>query len=534
VRALAVAAMLLLVASSAHAIGRKELDMKIMATRADLERLRLEVEALRKGQNQNDAPLKALGTRLDALDAKFKALEESLAKGTDVGDRLLEVEGALEEVRADMVTSSELRKYQRKPDDKEFKSRHTQELELRLSYLGFRDDDIRAQLAALAPLAADPTLAPLLGGLAGIAGRFLASDDKLRPRLTLRLYWESNRFLSDTDFLYAYAMPELMLFVAEDDLARSLLPRDFARPRDRLGLIFKKAAIGLQKGRVRLSAGVLQLTHGSGFFLNPTNPFTPKDPLDPRKEVDGIPAAQLDWTPVAAEGLTLTLQLTGTAEPVRNDLLGARGGDLAFGGMAMLRADTKVLSLTAIALRQDPNTVGLDTWSFGGIASANPFGLTASVEALWTEAPYGGDYRPELIASIQGFASSIGPSGLTYVLEYYLNAHLPQDDDGAEVLRAILRGRDLLAVDRLTRALGRRQYLNLYVEPSLSKDLRGNIAALVNLDDDIGVLARVGFDLEYYTFVFHVFGGLTVGTENSELGNHVMESFGEVVVTAAF
>src|SRR5262249_4286535 len=144
--------------------------------------------------------------------------------------------------------------------------------------------------------------------------------------------------------------------------------------------IFKRAGVGVQLGRLSMTAGVLQFTYGAGFFVNPTNVFTPKNPLDPRREVDGVPAAKLDLGLVQSEALTLTLEAAVAARPVPNDVLGRYAGSVGVSGMAQLRADTLFASLTAIGIRQSPNDLGYDSNAFGGIVSTTPLGLTLSAE----------------------------------------------------------------------------------------------------------------------------------------------------------
>src|SRR5204862_4613704 len=100
----------------------------------------------------------------------------------------------------------------------------------------------------------------------------------------------------------------------------------------------------------------------------------------------------------------------------------------------------------------------------GGTVSLNPFGLTASVEGLYSERL--GEWAPELVASIQGFTSKIGPNGTTYIVEYVFNGHDPASraEAGADLVRAGSRGQTLAVLDQLTRPLDRRHYANVYLE----------------------------------------------------------------------
>src|SRR5262249_49771666 len=154
-------------------------------------------------------------------------------------------------------------------------------------------------------------------------------------------------------------------------------------------------------------------------------------------------------------------QIAGVAARVRNDLLGQFNDRLGYGGMAMIKADTKPGSLTAIALYQSPNDLGLDSPSFGGILHATPVGVPAHAEPLWTESAYGGDWKPALVASIQGFTNAVGANGTTYVLEYYADEHAPTSaaEASADLERAVERGQGLIVADLLLRPLGRRNYL---------------------------------------------------------------------------
>src|SRR5262249_54951987 len=268
----------------------------------------------------------------------------------------------------------------------------------------------------------------------------------------------------------------------------------------------------------------------------PTNPFTPKNPLDPRREVYGIPAAKLDLALVQEEGLTLTAQLAAVAAPVRNDLAAQFAGDLGYGGLAPIKADTNPVSLAAIGIYRPPNDDGNDSASFGGIVSTTPFGITASVEALWSEGPYGGDYQPHLVASIQGFTSEIGANGTTYVLEYYYEGHRPTTalEAGADLARAVERGRGLIVADLLTRPFGRRNYLSLYIEPSLTSQLRFNFGGLLGRDEAVGGLIRAGFDYDFYNFSVHAYGGATAGGTDSEFNHHPIGAFGDLAIFASF
>jgi hypothetical protein len=498
--------------------------------------LRQAIDALREELRQAPAPA--------VPEERIAALEKAIADLRDAAgapdDRIAELEAAVEELREDAATKSDLRKYVRKPDEKEFRSRIAQELELRAAFLDLREDELAGRVASLAQLGMLPGISPrsraLLAAIGGLAGLLERNDARLRPRLLLRLTWEANRFLDDDTYFFVSATPELAWFVYQHDVDRSLIPRDAAAPRDRLGLIFKKAAAGVSHGRLSLQAGVLQFTHGAGFFLNPTNVFTPKWPLDPRREVDGVPAARADLALVRREAVTVTAQAAAVAAPVRNDVLGQHDDALGFGAMAMLRADTGPVSLTAVGIYQAPDDAGRNAPAFGGTVSANPFGLTASVEALVSGGDAGDEWRPELVASIQGFTPKIGANGTTYVFEYVYNGHMPATGAAAigELGSAVLGEQALLALDRLTRPLGRRHYANLYLEPSLTQKLRVNLAALVGFDEAPGALLRAGFDWDLYNFTVHAFGGALLGAADSELDRHLIGAFAELAVFASF
>jgi hypothetical protein len=502
---------------------------------ADLQR---KLDALRADLGNRDAATQA---RLAALQQALDALKESSASASAAqAAKVEELAAALDELKDDAARKGDLARYVRKPDEKEFKSRSSQELELRTDWIDLRQDEIAATLAGIDALAKATPLQPAAQAIVHAAdqvGHLLElNDQQPRPRMLFRLYWETNRFIDEKSFLTVYAEPELQLFVYDSDIDRYLIPRDVAAPYARLGLVFKKAAASVTLGPVAATAGVLQFTYGAGFFVNPTNPFTPKNPLDPRREVYGIPAAKLDLALVQDEALTLTAQIAGVASRVRNDLLGLYPDRLAAGGLAMLKADTKPISLTAIGIYQSPNEYGLDSPSFGGIVSTTPFGITASVEALWTEAPYGGDYEPELVASLQGFTSAIGANGTTYVLEFYANQHMPTTavEDGADLARAVERGQQLIVADWLTRPLHRRNYFDLYLEPSLTQKLRVNVGGILGFDEAVGGLVRAGFDYDFYNFSVHAYGGATVGEDQSEFNHHPFGAFADLAVFASF
>jgi hypothetical protein len=515
-----------------HIPSREELGAGLVNLQQKLDAL---ADKLQSGER---ARVEALEQRLADLKKELEAPKNAAAP--DLAARVDELAAAIDELKEDWVKKDDLRKYVRKPDEKQGKTVVGEELEVRGDWVALRVDDIDARLARLAVLGQDPNLsaagqAILKAG--GALGQTLhANDGRPRPRLMLRLYWETDRFIDDSTFLTAYAQPELELFVYPQDIDRSILARDYLAPRQRLGFIFKKAALGVQTGRVSLQVGVLQFTYGAGFFINPTNPFTPKNPLDPRREVDGVPAAKLDLALVQTEPLTLTFQAAAIARNVPNDLLGQFSDKLGVSGMAQLKADTPVASLTAIGIAQSPGDLGRDTTSFGGIVSTTPFGLTLSAEALWQEAAFGGDYQPELVVSLQGFTSAIGPSGTTYIVEYYHDGPLPGTgaDAQAELVRGIERGDAFLVVDRLTRPLGRQNYLDLYLEPSLTQKLRVNLAGLIGLDEGFGAIVRGGFDWELYNFAVHAYGGVFLGEDATELAHHPIQAFADLAIFAKF
>jgi hypothetical protein len=387
-------------------------------------------------------------------------------------------------------------------------------------------------------VAAAPTTSPRAKGIVQAAtvlgGQLIDNDRRARPRLLFRATWEASRFLDTTSYLFVSATPELALFVYDQDIDRALIPRDVAHPRDRLGVSVKKAAAGAQLGRFGIQAGVLQFTYGSGFFLNPTNVFTPKNPLDPRREVDGVPAAKLDLALVQSEGASLGLQLAAVGDRVRNDVLGEHADALGFGGLAMLKLDTHLVSLTGIGIARSPDGFGESSLATGGIASVNPFGLTASVEALVSQRDAA--WAPELTASIQGFTSKVGANGTTYILEYVYQGHnaTTRAEASMELVSSVVTERSLATMEQLTRALGRRHYANLYLEPSVTQKLRVNVAALVGFDEAPGALLRAGFDYDLYNLTIHAFGGALVGSEESELEHHFIQAFGELAVFASF
>ena len=504
-----------------------------------LEELEAKVEALRA---EKVAAGKAAGEeeRLASLEKSLGELRAKLDAPAVEDPRLDELAGSLEELRDEAASKDDLRKYVRKPDEKQFKSRTAFELELRTAYMDLRQDELAARVASLGQLMQVPGITPrsraLLAAVGGLGAMLERNDAKLRPRMLFRLTWETNRFLDDDTFLFVSATPELGLFVYEPDVDRALMPRDAAEPRDRIGLIFKKATAGLTAGATTLQAGVLQFTHGSGFFVNPTNPFTPKNPLDPRREVDGIPAARVDVALVRKETVTVTAQAAAVAAPVRNDVVNQHGDSLGLGGMAMLRADTGPVSVSAIGIYEAPNDIGRNAASFGGTIVTNPFGLTASVEALFSGGNAGDDWKPDLVASIQGFTQKIGANGTTYILEYVYNGSLPASaaDAGGELAQGVLGEQALLVLDRMTRPLGRRQYVNLYVEPSLTEKLRVNLAGLIGFDEAPGALLRAGVDWELYNFTVHAFGGALLGAEHSEFKHHLVGGFAELAVFANF
>lgn len=506
---------------------------------ADLEE---KVAALKKELAlRADQRTAALEVRIAVIETRLLELKNGPATGAVDADKLQELEDAITELREEGASKGDLKKYVRKPDEKEFKSRTSQELELRLAFTDLREGELEDAVTGLGMLARDPTLGArgraILAAVGGLGEQLLANDARARPRMLFRLYWEANRFIGEGSYLFVSAMPELQLYVYDQDVDRVLIPRDVARPRDRLGLIFKKAAAGVQLGRVGLQAGVLQFTYGAGFFVNPTNVFTPKSPLDPRREVDGVPAVKLDLTLLQGETTTLTFQAAGIGRMVRNDLLADHGDELQLGALGILKLDTSLISLTGIGIYQNPDDLGRDdALSFGGIASITPFGLTTSVEALFSKAPFDGGYQPNLVASIQGFTPKIGANGMTYILEYLYSGDQPGSaaEAGADLARAVRAGESFFVVDRLTRPLGRRHYANLYLEPSLTQRLRVNLAGLVGFDEATGALVRAGFDYELFNFTVHAFGGVLLGADDSEFRHHFIQSFAEVAVFAGF
>jgi hypothetical protein len=493
------------------------------------------------------------GSEADALTARLEAIEETLVRlgagaggegATEGGEgqtadpreqRVQALEEALEELKNDLVTRDDLKRYQLKPDEREYKSRTTQELELRVAEQSYRQAEIERRLDRVDGLVLDEELRPTVEALGKVAALFLANDEDVRARASFRFYWEANRFLAGGDLLFVYAMPEIMVFAQRHDIDRFQLDRDYTEPRDRFALRLKKAALGAQLGDLRLVGGVLQFTYGAGFFLNPTNPFTPKHVLDPRREVDGIPAAQIEWTLVASEGFNLSTQVTAVSTPVRNDVSGDGWHELAWGGFWQLKMDTEPLSLSAIAIYQQPDAIGRDAASFGGTLSFAPFGVTTSVEAL-VRPDIHGTYRPELVASLQGFIAGLGANGTTWIAEYYYNGHGLRSEEALmdELVDAIEHERALYAAELLTRALSRSHYLNLYLEPSLSTEITANVAALVGLEEGGGVLARFGLDWELASLTVHAYGGFTWGAASSELATHVLESFAELALSASF
>jgi hypothetical protein len=524
-----------LACGAAHAQAESDPAQELARLRAQISALGAEVYTL-KSKLADQA---ALAAELEALSERVRKAEAALGsvdpQAPGSPDKLAELEETLEEIQGDMVTASDLRRYQLKPDDKLYRSRATQEIELRVAMNAYRQDEITRRSDAIDGLVLDEELRDQVEAFGEVAGLFLGNDQDIRPRVAFRAYWEANRFLDGGDLLFVYAMPEIMVFAQRHDIDRWQLDRDYTEPRDRVALRLKKAAAGAQVGNVRLVGGVLQLTYGAGFFLNPTNPFTPKHLLDPRREVDGVPAAQLEWTIVASEDVTLSTQVTGVATPLRNDVSGDSWHEMAWGGFWRLKLDTALLSISGIAIYQQPDALGQDVASFGGTISTAPFGITTSVEAIFRE-DIEGVYRPELIASLQGFWSEIGANGTTWVAEYYYNGHGLDSEEHliAELIDAVERGRTLYAADLLTRALSRSHYLNLYLEPSLSTELTFNVAALIGLEEGGGVLARFGLDWEISSFIVHTYGGFTYGAEDSELRHHVLESFFELALTANF
>jgi hypothetical protein len=533
-RSLAVILALLALAPDAGAQRRR------VPSRAELgeaiTRLEAQIVGLREGAHREGLTLSAeTEARLAAIE---KALAELRTQEPAGADRVQELADALDEVREEVATKADLKKYVRKPDEKEFRSRTAQELELRVSFTDLRAGEIEEVLAGLSLLAMAPASSErsraIVAAATSLGELLLANDRRARPRLLFRATWETSRFISDDSYLFVSATPEIGLFVYEKDLDRALIPRDVAAQRARLGVTFKKAAAGAQLGRLGLQAGVLQFTYGSGFFLNPTNPFTPKSPLDPRRAVDGVPAAKLDLALVQQEGLTLTAQAAAIADRVRNDVLAERDDALGFGGLALIKLDARLASLTAIGIAQAPDAFGETTLAAGGIVSANPLGLTASVEGLVSERQE--EWRPELVASIQGFTPKIGANGTTYILEYVFNGHNPASraEASADLARAVSREQTFTVMDQLTRALGRRHYANLYLEPSLTPKLRVNAAALVGFDEAPGALLRGGLDYDLFNVTVHAFGGALVGGEDSEFNHHIIQAFAELAVFATF
>jgi hypothetical protein len=537
---LALSLLALLAASSAAAQtqGRKRSPSRA-ELRQYLEELEAKLEALR-AEKATAGAAAAEEQRLASLEKSLGELRARLEAPPAQDPRLEELAGSLEELRDEAASKDDLRKYVRKPDEKQFKSRTALELELRTAYLDLRQGELEARVASLGQLMAVPGITPrsraILAAVGGLGAMLEQNDARLRPRLLFRLTWETNRFLDDDTFLFVSATPELGLFVYQPDVDRALMPRDAAEPRDRIGLIFKKATAGVTRGAMTLQAGVLQFTHGSGFFVNPTNPFTPKNPLDPRREVDGIPAARLDVALLRRETVTVTAQATAVAAPVRNDVVDQHGDSLGLGGLAMLRADTGPVSVSAVGIYEAPNDIGRNAASFGGTIVTNPFGLTASVEALFSGGNDGDDWKPDLVASLQGFTPSVGANGTTYILEYVYNGSLPATaaDAGGELAQGVLGEQALLVLDRMTRPLGRRHYLNLYLEPSLTEKLRVNLAGLIGFDEAPGALLRAGLDWELYNFTVHAFGGALLGAEDSEFNHHLVGGFAELAVFANF
>src|SRR5262249_39258542 len=103
-----------------HVMSREELG-------AGLMELSRKLDALRADLDGRDARIQA---RLDELQKAIDALKAP-ASGPDLAGRIDELSAALDELKDDAAKKSDLAKYVRKPDEKEFKSRTAEELELR-------------------------------------------------------------------------------------------------------------------------------------------------------------------------------------------------------------------------------------------------------------------------------------------------------------------------------------------------------------------------------------------------------------------
>src|SRR5690242_5878288 len=94
-----------------HVPSREELG-------AGLVELQRKLDALRADLDGRDAKVQA---RLAELQQAIDALKAP-ASGPDLGARLEELSAALDELKEDAARKSDLAKYVRKPDEKEFKS----------------------------------------------------------------------------------------------------------------------------------------------------------------------------------------------------------------------------------------------------------------------------------------------------------------------------------------------------------------------------------------------------------------------------
>src|SRR5688572_24854591 len=174
--------------------SRAELGGAIVELRQQLAELRAELA-------------KADPARAAAGEERLAALEKAIAElrarldEPDAAGRLEELSAAVEELREDAATKGDLKKYVRKPDEKEFKSRIAQELELRAAFVDLREDELAARVGGLAQLAMVPGITPrargLLAAIGALGAQLEDNDARLRPRLLLRLTWEANRFLDE-------------------------------------------------------------------------------------------------------------------------------------------------------------------------------------------------------------------------------------------------------------------------------------------------------------------------------------------------
>jgi hypothetical protein len=278
--ALCLVALLVASTAAAQTVSRKRAPSR-EELRVLIEGLEAKVEAMRAEKGAAD---RAAGDqeRLASMEKTLGELRARLEAPPAEDPRVEELAGSLEELRDEVASKDELKKYVRKPDEKQFKSRTALELELRTAYLDLRQDELALRVGRLGQLASVPGITPrsraILAAVGGLGTMLERNDAQVRPRLLLRLTWETNRFLDDQTFLFVSATPELGLFVYQPDVDRALMPRDAAAPRDRIGVDLQEGHRGRDPGPDDGAGGRAAVHPRRRLLRQPDQPVHPQEP----------------------------------------------------------------------------------------------------------------------------------------------------------------------------------------------------------------------------------------------------------------